>query len=139
MLDFEDSHKKSHRLGRVECILLQHLMAVGAPVSLSEIKNTIPVSKSRITHLTDTLVAKGCITRANNSADRRMYFIQITETGLHYAQQFEKKQIKIYDEIISELSEEQQKEMFENLEIWRLFLKEMKTSYKSKMSRKKQI
>jgi MarR family 2-MHQ and catechol resistance regulon transcriptional repressor len=132
MLDFEDTHKRTHKLGRVECNLLQFLINYDRPVSLKEIRQYINVSNSRITHLTDSLIAKGYIERITCPSDRRIYLVKITDDGFEIAQQFQSKQIKIYDEIINELSEEEYHEMFDTLEKWRQFLKKMKFEMSNK-------
>ena len=137
MMDFEDTHKKSHKLGRVECILLQYLISDDRPKSLKEIRQFINVSNSRITHLTDALITKGYIERISTPVDRRIYLIKITEDGYNVAQDFQNKQIKIYDEVLNQLSDAELDNIFENLNKWRVFLKDTKAKMISKTKKGK--
>jgi len=138
MMDFEDTHKKTHKLGRVECILLQLLISDDRPKSLKEIRQFINVSNSRITHLTDALITKGYIERISTPVDRRIYLIRITQKGYDLAQDFQNKQIKVYDEVLNQLSDSELDIVFENLNKWRVFLKETKAKLATKTKKGKQ-
>ena len=138
MMDFEDAHKKTHKLGRVECILLQLLISDDRPKTLKEIRQFINVSNSRITHLTDALIAKGYIERISTPVDRRIYLIKITSEGYELAQDFQNKQIKIYNEVLEELSDADFDKIFGNLDKWRVFLKETKAKLITKNKKGKQ-
>jgi DNA-binding MarR family transcriptional regulator len=130
ILDFDDISKRGNKLGRVECILLQFLITQNRPVVLKEIKEYINVSNSRITHLTDALIAKGYIVRSPSPNDRRTYIIEITPSGHEIAQSFQHKQIKIYEEFLNEIPDEIHDQMFDLLNNWRIFLKNTKKKKK---------
>jgi MarR family 2-MHQ and catechol resistance regulon transcriptional repressor len=126
MLDFDYAHKQAHKLGRVECNLLQHLLTEGRPLSMKEIAKYMNVSHSRITHLVDNLISKKYIERISCKNDRRVYYANITEEGKKIAYIFRQKSIKMYEKMISAIPEEEQKVIFEALENWMNFLKQMR-------------
>ena len=119
MLHFEYAHKQCHKLGRVECNLLQFLLVENRPVTMKEIANYMNVSHSRITHLMDALISKDYIERIPSDDDRRVYFAQITEEGIQIANKFRERNIKMYDDIIMALPTEEQNTIFEALDNWK--------------------
>jgi len=126
MLDFDYAHKQTHKLGRVECNLLQYLLVEDRPLSMKEIASFMHVSHSRITHLVDTMIAKNYIRRSSCNNDRRVYYAEITPEGIEVAVRFREKSIKMFEDMINMLPEEEQKLLFESLENWKQFLKRMK-------------
>ena len=126
MLDFDYAHKQTHKLGRVECNLLQYLVTENRPLSMKEIAKFMNVSHSRITHLVDNLIGKKYLERISCNNDRRVYYAKITEAGKEIAFRFRQKSIRMYDEMIETLPEDEQEAVFKALENWKDFLKQMR-------------
>jgi len=126
MLDFDYAHKQTHKLGRVECNLLQYLLTENRPLSMKEIAKFMNVSHSRITHLVDNLIGKKYLERISCNNDRRVYYARITEDGKAIAVRFRQKSIRMYEQMIDTLPEDEQKAMFDALESWMNFLKQMR-------------
>jgi len=126
MLDFDYAHKQTHKLGRVECNLLQYLLVENRPMSMKDIARFMNVSHSRITHLVDNLIGKKYLERISCVNDRRVYYAKITEDGKEIAVRFRQKSIKMYEELINTLPDEEQKAIFDALDNWKNFLKQMR-------------
>lgn len=48
-------------------------------MTVTEIANKLGVSKSAATQLIDSLVQQGCVIRINDTVDRRVFFVQLSE------------------------------------------------------------
>ncbi|MCK9328926.1 MAG: MarR family transcriptional regulator [Candidatus Cloacimonetes bacterium] len=123
---FEFTHQQCHKLGRVECNLLQFLLVENRPLSMKEIAQYMNVSHSRITHLMDSLIGKDYIKRLPSEEDRRVYFAQITQKGIENANRYRERNIKLLEELINSLPQEEQEKIFESLDNWKHFLIRMR-------------
>ncbi len=123
---FEYAHQQCHKLGRVECNLLQFLLVENRPLSMKEIAQHMNVSHSRITHLMDSLINKDFIKRVPSEEDRRVYYAQITQKGIDNANKYRERNIKMFDDLINALPEEEQTKIFDSLDNWKHFLIRMR-------------
>ena len=126
MLDFEYAHKRCHKLGRMECNVLEYLQKSDRPLTMKEIAKNMDVSYSRITNLIDTLLEKTYIERITSETDRRVYLAQVTEEGMMVLEKCKCRRIKLYDEFINSYPEDEQVKILESFENWKQFLVRMK-------------
>ena len=127
MLNFEFMNKQCLKLGRVECNVLQFLLQENQPVSMKEIAAYMKVSHSRITHLMDSLLKKGYITRTSGTDDRRVYFATITKAGVKIAGVYKNKNIDMFKDFLKKLPKEQIEPIYAALEYWLSSLQQMIT------------
>lgn len=92
------------------------------PVSGKKLAESMRVSKSAVTQLLESLDQHGYITRTEDSDDRRISHITLSETGSSKMNAFEQKRKEVFVSLASELSDEElmtilnvQKKMLEHL------------------------
>jgi len=134
MLDNEFSIKQSFKLGRVECNLLTYLLQRQRPVMLRELAEYIHVSCSRITHLTDSLIKKGYITRDAGTKDRRVLYVQITLEGAKIAEDYLKKNVSMYNKYLKKLPPEHVEAVYSALNHWVELLSRIILNDKNKLN-----
>lgn len=125
MLNFEFMHKQCLKLGRVECNLLQFLLHEKKPVSMKDIAEYMDVSHSRITHLMDSLIKKNFLRRIPCSDDRRVFYAEITPEGKDIARKYKEKNVKMFEDFLKKLPEDQIEPIYKMLTYWREFLIKM--------------
>jgi len=122
MTHFDYSQEKQNRLGRTEYTLLNYLMKKNKAINMKELADFLNVSYSRITHLIDTCLKKGYVTRINSNDDRRVNYAQITETGINVTNQFKDGVIAKINVVLTNLPDEEQSLLIEALENWKKVL-----------------
>jgi len=128
MLNFEFMHKQCFKLGRVECDVLHYLLQENRPVNMKDIAKCMQVSHSRITHLMDSLIRKQYLRRIACDDDRRVFYAEITEEGREVARKYKEKNIKMFEDFLHKLPEEQIEPIFKTLGYWHKFLVDMNSS-----------
>ena len=126
MMQYEYEYKKSHKLGRVESNLLHFLALEIKEYSMKEIASAMGVSYSRVTHLIDSLLAKGYLVRKTSEEDRRIYLAQITKAGIKASTNYKESTIKKYNELLTELPDNERHHILDSLTKWKIFLAERK-------------
>lgn len=125
MLNFEFMYKQCLKLGRVECDLLQFLLREKRPVSMKEVAQFMDVSHSRITHLMDSLIKKNYLKRLPSTDDRRVFYAEITPEGREIAKKYKEKNIKMFEDFLKKLPEDQIEPIYNTLSHWKEFLIKM--------------
>ncbi|MCL1827677.1 MAG: MarR family transcriptional regulator [Candidatus Cloacimonetes bacterium] len=121
---YEESTKKDYKLGRVESHLL-HLLAVERKaLPMKDIAKALGVSQSRVTHLIDTLLAKGYLERFSSPDDRRIFLAQITPAGIDVNTNYKEDIINRYHNMLQLLSDVEKNKIFESFKEWKNFLYE---------------
>ncbi len=111
--------QKTHlRLGRVECNLLQFLSECTEPVCMNVLAKQLSVSHSRITHLTDSLIKKGYITRLSSTKDRRSFLAEINDNGRKIVNEYMKHNVKMQQKLLSSIPEDKVEAMYDFLELY---------------------
>jgi DNA-binding MarR family transcriptional regulator len=82
-----------------------------SPLMASEIANELKVSSSHITAVTDRLVGKNYIQRVRSDSDRRIVYLEITETGKKLAREMDEIKNQYLAKKFANLSEEEMKLM----------------------------
>ena len=126
MMQYENEDKKNHKLGRVESNLLQFLALETRAYSMKDIANALGVSHSRVTHLIDSLLAKGYLMRIPSNEDRRIYLAQITNEGINAVKNYKERTIQKYNDLLTELPEKERHHILDSLAKWKAFLTERK-------------
>ncbi|MCL1827675.1 MAG: MarR family transcriptional regulator [Candidatus Cloacimonetes bacterium] len=125
MLNFEYMNKQCMKLGRVECNVLHFLLQKKRPVNMKEIAGHINVSYSRITHLIDSLLKKGFVTRISGVDDRRVYFAQITPEGISIVGAYKNNNEAMFNDFVNNLPKEKVEAIYKSLEYWLQILNKM--------------
>ncbi|MCK9330825.1 MAG: MarR family transcriptional regulator [Candidatus Cloacimonetes bacterium] len=125
MLNFEFMYKQCLKLGRVECDLLQFLLREKRAVSMKEVANFMDVSHSRITHLMDSLIKKNYLKRIPSKEDRRVFYAEITPEGKEIAKKYKEKNIKMFEDFLKKMPEDQIEPIYDTLMYWKQFLIKM--------------
>ena len=132
MMQYEYEDKKNHKLGRVESNLL-HFLALDKEVySMKDIANALGVSHSRVTHLVDSLLAKGYLVRITSTEDRRIYLAQITAEGINAVSNYKERTIQKYNDLLTKLPEHERHHILDSLTKWKIFLAERKKEINDK-------
>lgn len=87
-----------------------------SPQMASQIAQEVNVTSSHITAVTDRLVRKNLVMRKRSDSDRRIVYLEITETGQEVAEKLEKVRKSYYREKFADLSNEEMKIMVELIE-----------------------
>ena len=132
MMQYEYEDKKNHKLGRVESNLLHFLAIEKKAFSMKDIASALSVSHSRVTHLIDSLLAKGYLVRIPSSDDRRIYLAQITTEGINAVSNYKDRTIQKYNDLLTELPETERHFILDSLTKWKAFLAERKKEISKK-------
>ncbi|MCP8966950.1 MarR family winged helix-turn-helix transcriptional regulator [Ectobacillus ponti] len=87
-----------------------------SPQMASQIASEVNVTSSHITAVTDRLVRKGFVTRQRSDSDRRIVYLEITETGRDVAEKLEEMRKNYYGEKFADWSNEEIKYVIELFE-----------------------
>jgi DNA-binding MarR family transcriptional regulator len=83
------------------------LLAVRGTMHASEIGEQLQIAKAQMTNLIDRLVAMDIVERKNDTEDRRVYNVSLTEQGKNTLRENRKKIVIALRDIIGSLSDEE--------------------------------
>ncbi|PEZ02794.1 MarR family transcriptional regulator [Bacillus sp. AFS018417] len=78
-----------------------------SPQMASQIASEVNVTSSHITAVTDRLVRKGLVTRKRSDSDRRIVYLEITDTGKDVAEKLENVRKEYYREKFQDWSDQE--------------------------------
>ena len=84
------------------------------PIKMKDLAYRIGVTTGTLTVAVDKLENKKLLERKQCKADRRVYLIELTEVGQEYFKQHHNFHIKMTQEIVADLTDEEQ-ELFGNI------------------------
>ncbi len=97
----------------IEC--LQYGFLHGAP-SIREIANGLEISLSGASQLVERLVKKELVTRREDTADRRLTKVELTDAGREVVRQMRDRRSKWFESIVSAMPETKRKSFVDGLE-----------------------
>ena len=77
-------------------------------VSIKEMINELEISAGRVTHTLTSLESKNYITRRADKSDKRNHLVDLTPESRKFINQLTKKHIELHQNIINDLSDENQ-------------------------------
>lgn len=86
------------------------------PQMQSELANTLGLTPGAMTSIANKLIDKNLAVRKYNASDRRIIYLQITDEGLVVLKDSQEKGEALHLEIITILSEEEQKQFLATYE-----------------------
>ncbi|NOZ62616.1 MAG: MarR family transcriptional regulator [Calditrichaeota bacterium] len=89
-------------------------------LTVNQLAHELNLTSSRITRITDSLVAKGYVLRETDSHDRRVYNLTLTEKGKKLAGDLIDGYKKIHSEILRNVPQEYHAIMIEALKVLNL-------------------
>ncbi|RCX23594.1 DNA-binding MarR family transcriptional regulator [Fontibacillus phaseoli] len=100
------SNRKHGNLDRSAYLLLHQINLNGA-VGVKALADEFHLDVSTISRQTAALEQKGYVTRTADPADRRAYFLQITELGIQELKQSKKARTERIEQLIRDWTEEE--------------------------------
>ena len=111
MSAWEDSVVRDSGLTTAQNHTIEILGHTGA-IKMKELANKIGVTTGTLTVGIDRLEKKQLLRRVPHESDRRSYLIELTEEGKKIHQQHHQHHIRLTQELVADLSEEEQSTFF---------------------------
>lgn len=100
----------NENLGISHILVLKHLHENGQSRP-SDIAKSLGLTPPSLTHLSDKLIKKGLITRLNDEGDRRIFYLNITDSGFEVLMNAQEKGNSLRKELFEKLTAEEQKQL----------------------------
>lgn len=93
------------------------ILAKQKSITVNQLAKTISLTSSRITRITDRLVAKNLAQRTSGEKDRRVFYLSLTPKGKIIAEKLIKNHNRIHEEIMDNISTENHRQMIVSLKL----------------------